>query len=711
VFQGSIQHRISRGLMAALACAWVLTLAGSAGAADAVPIPLDEIVEITASSELSTGAAYKAVDGRSGSAWIAGWRKGKGSKLTIQFDQARFITMVAILPGNAGSNTKWKKNCVPKTIELQWDKGGSQTFPIRFRRVNQYLMLKEPARTTKLSVVVKDLYDCALRDVAITELMPYEPRNILKRHPELHGRLKADLAEMANPSKREDAMARLIHAGRPAVDYLKRQTGSDDPMVAESALTAMLGISKRKGRGLLRAMLSSGNQVKIAAALRALRWQRLEGLSEILVRLASRDETLVGALAFDALARAGEVQGLPLLEKALRSEDLIRSSIALGALSAYGDRGRELAIKLATHGSERDQLRGLAALSGFTTDETVAAIVIRLTVSPSRLVAQAATRALGQLPSDEARSALADLINSRLSSIRHAAMEALVQQGDAAVPILRRVLQERGRSVATPLFAYMAQSSAPGVLELILESLTSDLEPVWYQDAERALHAYGEAGAEAILAHLVEHPEHASRVGPVLERLAHVASIAAGHTLRSMPPERRLDPVREVILSTLARGGDLRTASIVIGLFRDSGTSDILRRKALVTLGYLPSPEAREEVLRAMSHSDGRIVAIALEAAGLQGESRATPLIMGMLRERSVKEWSPKVIEALGRLQAREALELFRHNLNFASRPAQLAILRACHAIGGRDAMRVLVNASVSSDASVSRLATELLSE
>ena len=695
----------------ALALALVAASAMTAFAADAVPIPNDEIISFTASSSLSTAPAYKAVDGRSSTAWVSQWRQGKGSKLTMKFDQARFITMVSLLPGNAGSNAKWKKHCVPQAIELKWEKGGSQTFPIRMRRVHQYLMLKKPARTTELTFTVTDIYSCPPLDTAITEIVPYEPRNILKRHPELKGRLKADLEEMRDPTKRKDAMARLVHAGRPAVDYLKKQTASDDPLTAESALSALLNISRRKGRGLLRAMLSSGEQPKIVAALRALRWNKLEGLSEILVRLASRDKTLLGALAFDALARTGEVQGLPMLEAALRSEDLVRVNIALGALNAYGPRGREIAVQLATNGNEREQLRGLAALAAFKGDDTVTPIVIRLTEAPSRLVAQAATRALGQLPTDAARTKLAELVESRLSSIRHAAMEALVEQGDSAVPILRRVLNDGGRAVAGPLFSYMAQSGASGVLELIMETLTSDLEPVWYQDAERALQAYGEAGADAILAHLIEHPQDASRIGPVLERLAHVGSIAAGHALKNMPMERRLDPVREIILNTLARGGDLRTAPIVVRTFEDPATSDRLRRISLVTLGHLPSPEAREVVLRAMSHSDGRVVSIALEAAGLQGEKRATPLILDMLRQRSVKEWSPKVIEALGRLKAKEALTLFQHNIRFASRPAQLAILRACHSIGGKDAMRVLVNASVSSDTSVSRLATDLLSE
>lgn len=695
--------------------ALVFLLVGAAAttghAADAVPIPAEEIVGVTASSSLSTSPAYKASDGRTGTAWISQWRKGKGSTLTLKFDQARFITMVSLLPGDAGSNSKWKKHCIPQSIQLKWDKGGSQTFPIRKRRVSQYLMLKKPARTTSLTLVVSDIYNCPPMDTALTEVVPYEPRNILKRHPELKGRLKADLAEMRDPRTRKNAMARLVHAGRPAVDYLKRQTASDDPLTAESALSALLNISRRKGRGLLRSMLSSGEQPKIVAALRALRWNKLEGLSQILVRLASRDDTLLGALAFDALARTGEVQGLPMLERALRSKDLVRVNIALGALHTYGPRGRELAVQLATQGNERERLRGLAALAAFKSDDTVAPIVIRLTQSSSRLVAQAATRALGQLPTDGARSALAGLVESPLASIRQAAMEALVQQGDSAVPVLRRVLNEGGRAVAGPLFSYMAQSGASGVLDLIMETLTSDLEPVWYQDAEKALEAYGEAGADSILAHLIANPQDASRLGPVLERLAHVGSIAAGHALKNMPMERRLDPVREVILNTLARGGDLRTAPIVVRTFEDPATSDRIRRISLVTLGYLPSPEAREVVLRSMSHSDGRVVSIALEAAGLQGETRATPLILDMLRQRSVKEWSPKVIEALGRLRAKEALNLFQHNLRFASRPAQLAILKACHSIGGKLAMRVLVNASVSSDTSVSRLATDLLSE
>ena len=108
---------------------------------------------------------------------------------------------------------------------------------------------------------------------------------------------------------------------------------------------------------------------------------------------------------------------------------------------------------------------------------------------------------------------------------------------------------------------------------------------------------------------------------------------------------------------------------------------------------------------------DSRVSTIAIEAAGRMGQANAVPSLMKHLKARKPQNWDPRVIKALGQLKAKEAVPSFREHITYVRRPVQLAILRACKNIGGRDALKVLINASVSSDSTVSRLASNLLSE
>jgi len=166
-----------------------------------------------------------------------------------------------------------------------------------------------------------------------------------------------------------------------------------------------------------------------------------------------------------------------------------------------------------------------------------------------------------------------------------------------------------------------------------------------------------------------------------------------------------------VLLEVLAEARAIHAADMVIKLYKDSGTSDRIRLVALKTLGYTPSPEAQELVLDAMMNPDPRISNLAVEAAGRMGANGAIPKLMAQLNDRRPQEWDPRVIKALGQLKAKQAVPPFKEHITYVRRPVKLAILRACKNIGGRDALKVLINASVSSDATVSRLAGNLLSD
>ena len=711
---GSTRIRVQTlALTAALAGAVLAWSSPQARAADAVKLSIDDIAAFEVSSRARSGQADRAMDGRSGTAWIAAWRKGIGATYTVRFKSSRFITLVTLLPGQAGTNKAYRSHCRPKTVELSWA-NGKQTFEIKDRRRPQYLVLEQVARTRYLTFTIKTLHTqyCRTYDAAISEIAVFEPRHILKRNPKIKRMLAVDLARLGDPAQRHDALKRLVDAGRPAVDYLKKQARNlDDVGSAVDAAAALLRVEARAGRNVIRALLNSGKRAEVLVGLQALREDRVSGVSDALYRIAKSPDPDVSLAAVDALTRSGDPRGLSLLTRALTSDDAARVTVAITNLVHYGSRGREVAARQLSSTVEAERLAALAALSNYRQDATVPTLIIPLTQHGSVLTAQAAVRALGRIPTPEARMALASVASStRRASMRHAAIAALVRHDDAAVPMLRQLLSEEGEQLGEFVFDQMGKVHTEGILGLILSEMLAELEPVYYPHAERALVAHGEPAVKGLLDHLMAHPEHVNRVAPVMDRLAHAAAIPAARTLRTMPPDRHLDPVRELILDVLGKSGDLLVADEVVKLYHDEAASDRIRRKALTALGDLPSQRSRETVLKAMRHPDGAIANIALEAAGRQGETRAAPLILQMLRDRPARDWTPSIVQAMGHLRTTEAVPLFRYKMGQAKRSVQLAIIRATHKIGGRAATKLLVDASVSRDGSVSRLATALLS-
>ena len=151
------------------------------------------------------------------------------------------------------------------------------------------------------------------------------------------------------------------------------------------------------------------------------------------------------------------------------------------------------------------------------------------------------------------------------------------------------------------------------------------------------------------------------------------------------------------------------TGKDVARVYQAIETSERTRRAALTAMGALTTATTRDLAVAAMDHPNPQFADLAREAAARLGDPRATVKIMAILESRRPSEWPNDAVEALGVLHADAALPLFARQFPSASRGLKLAMLRACRTIGGRDAIALLVEGTINSDAAVASLARNLL--
>lgn len=712
----------ARSRFTAVASALTALLVGSTALADSGPIrPIrkPEISRYSVSKDKPGGEPELVMDRLNNTGWITGTTGcGKNAYITMHFKETRYLTHVSILPGLAGNNKMFKRHARPASVLIEWA-DGSQFFDLKDKRRKQRLKLDNLAKTKFLTITIDSTYNCnkdrsRQHGLAITEIIAWEPRDILGVDEELAGKITAAILALQSADAGEEELAAVASYGRNAGPLLRQQVRKEHPIGAPNCLAALARVDpKRAAKVATKLLRRKRSPRKVSIALKAMLRQPMEGLENELLLTTRNPDPLISAIALDLLAAAKHEEALPLLKKALTSGKATLLTVAIARLPGYGTAGREMGKELLRTGDTSTRLAVLSALGGFDNDEEAVEMLKPYSRGRDNLLRMAAIRSLGRNSSPFARMALEKLVNGKDQRAAEAALGAIILSGNDVSDLLEKLLGggDTNARLARSLTKYMARTHTPEIRTILINAMTAELQPVWYPEAERALVAHGSAGVKALLKHLIEHPIHTARVAPFLRRTAKHSSSASLRTLRRLPSDRDLDGLREVLLEVLAEARAVHAADMVIKLYKDSGTSDRIRLVALKTLGYTPSPEAQELVLDAMTNPDTRISNLAVEAAGRMGADGAVPRLMERLNERRPQEWDPRVIKALGQLKAKQAVLEFKQHITYVRRPVKLAILRACKNIGGRDALKVLINASVSSDATVSRLAGNLLSD
>lgn len=676
------------------------------------PVAAGDVKLAESSSALIDNQPDLVLDGRMGTAWITDPGTAVGESITLRFATTRYLTRVDILPGFGRDSGSFRLHARPTSVRLSWD-GGSETFAVSDRRRYQSLHLAGMARTRTLTVTIEAVSGAVRRGAAISEITPFEPEDVLALDPELRSRIEADVSRLGTPEGGDEALQKVIGYGRPAVPWIADRVARGDADAGSAALAAMLSLDPSESRRLMRRLLSEGTAAQVAVVLRGLRHHGAgtDGIETALYQAATRFKGDIGLAAVEQLAIAGDKRALPLLKKALTSPDASARSLATAHLGNFAEAGREIAARQLNAEAESIRLAALAALGAFDDEETVA-LVAPLTRHASALTRAAAVRAMGRIHSPHARNELGLIVAMADPATLDIALAALVAHDGEAIPMLRQMIDGDDAELAERTFEHLGRAGGAGVRRMLVKMVLVEATDAasWYRHAERALAAQGRKGVLGVLDYIDVHPRKARLATGFMERVADGAAPVASQRLASLGPDRDLDDLRVLLIQTIEHAGYAGAANIVIRVYKDVITSDRVRRVALTALGALPSQQSKDIALKAMNHADIRISMIGLQTAARLGDERATGPVLGELTRRHVRDWRAPSVEALGALKARAAVQLFQLRFSYASRPIQLAILRACQRIGGRGALSILVDATIHRDPVISRAAQSLLS-
>lgn len=670
-----------------------------------------EVDQVSATSSSGEGEASRLTDRRLGSAWVAGPGRGVGEALTLRFQATRYLSRLDIHPGFGRDNRSFASHARPTRLRVTWP-GGAQVLQLVDARRTQTFELFPLARTDVLTITVDEVTGPVEAGVAISEVMAYEPVDVLSVDEGLREQISGLVSSLGDRRSSAEASERLVQLGVAAVPWVSDLARQADQDSGGAALRILFRVDSARAREVSLELLRTRSAAQTAIVLSSLGGMDARGLESALLHaareLADTEPTLAAA-ATDTLASTGDTRALPLLARGLASEEPAQVNVAVTRLPAFGAAGREIASRLLQDPSELTRRAALATLGGFPDSDLAVEAIAPYAHDPSHATALAAIRALGRLRNDAARVELSKLARSKDAWLARAAVPALVAHGKDAMPVLWEMLAENDPAVQASIFDELARANTPDVRARLIAELLGDLQSPWHARAVRTLAAHGAQGVDALLAHLREHPDDASLAASYLRRVATIAAPAATLVLTDLPPDRSFDDVRVVILETLAQAGHVEAAGPVADMYEAVESSERTRRAALAAMGSLPSDRTRDLAVAAMDHPNPQLSILGREAAARLGDPRATLKIMAMLQSRRPSEWPIDAVDALGVLHADAALPLFARQFPSATRGLKLAILRASHAIGGRAAVAILVDGTINADVAVASLARNLL--
>ena len=694
------------GLLVAL-----VGLSGLQARAEALREVLTGEMTVSASSERSRAeGAPNAVSGLAYRPWISAAGRGTSEWLDVQFHSTRYITKLRFAPGHQGSTRSFKKYARPAKVKVTWS-GGEHVFDIQDRRSSQELRMPRLARSSRFRLKIQAIHGSPKEGVAIGTIVFLEPRDIVKVDPKLRAAIEKDIKALSDPATREDAQARLVAHGRPAVPWLLGAVRRND----ESALAALLSLVAIGGPDatrILNELLTSGDPVRTRMAVLALTKHPVEGLEKVLLGVAKKETGAASALAVAYLLGRTHAEALSMVDGALKEYIPEVVEAVQKHLANYEAKGYAVAKALASSERVNARIAGAGALGHFPIEAAQSMPLFeKLVRDPDEDVQLASIASLLLLKTPSSRKLLRLALGDARRSVQETIIRSLVKGRRDELKTLQVLLHHGHPNLARRILRGLARQKRPAVRELLInEVLTADRR-LWYSQVLDQFKHYGTEGISALLERIQEKPKHAGKARDFLTLVATKAAPLAAEKLTTLDVDLELEPVQHVLLHTLKEAADAKHAPVVIQLFQKGSTPLRMRKVALETLGYLQSQKVRDFVLSEIEKQEADISGVAIRAAARLGDRRAIPKMLAILEGRHARTWNPLTIEGLGIFGAKEAVPMWQRNWGMTSLKAKIAILHACKRIRSREAIRILMDASVTADGIIRRTALSLLQE
>jgi hypothetical protein len=374
-----------------------------------------EIDQVSTTSSSGEGEAERLTDGRMGSAWVAGPGRGAGEEITLRFQATRYLARLDIHPGMGRDNRTFASYARPTRLRVTWP-GGAQVLELADARRTQTFELFPLARTDALSIVVEAVAGPVEAGVAISEIMAYEPVDLLGMDQNLREQISTLVSSLGDRSRSAEAGERLVELGVAAVPWVSDLARQADADSGGPALRVLFRLDPARARDVSLELLRTGAPTQTAIVLSALGGMDARGLESALLHTArelDQSDPSVAAAAIDALASTGDTRVLTMLARGLASEEPSLVNVAVTRLPAFGPAGREIATRLLANPSELTRRAALVTLAGFPGDDLAVTAIAPFAYAESQTTALAAIRSLGRLRGDRARAELAKLAHAK----------------------------------------------------------------------------------------------------------------------------------------------------------------------------------------------------------------------------------------------------------------------------------------------------------
>ncbi len=417
-------------------------------------------------------------------------------------------------------------------------------------------------------------------------------------------------------------------------------------------------------------------------------------------------DSLVRALACDALARVGAASRVSALFPLLEDANPRVAQAAIGAIQSLGNaETKPLAIAAAKHASPTVRRNALRVLAYFGFSEALPLF-------------------LDALKDDDARMREAGLVGlAFLDDPR--ALEALLAAARAPI----------GKTRSAAMRAIGQCSKQDARIAAYLLSGLKDVDPWVRYYACQALGRLGVEGATESIAGLLSDPAGQVRVAAI-EALSHFQSDTALAALKGAAESGEADVQRAALIGLgiskrpealavvlrAAQSSDASTRLVAVSALADSGSPHALptltsaardpdenvRAAAAGFLSAIPTPDGTAVLIELLNEASLRERAISL--LSLPNEGRVTGIMAALAS--ADDELAQLLTSALARLRTRDASEALLHAMSFASVPARKAAATALAASRTPEAIASLRYAAErDEDAQVRQISSVLLGQ
>jgi HEAT repeat protein len=294
------------------------------------------------------------------------------------------------------------------------------------------------------------------------------------------------------------------------------------------------------------------------------------------------------------------------------------------------------------------------------------------------------------------------LLGDQNSEIRECAVETLGNLGSSsAVRPLMRTLGVESQNMRYLCAEALGKIGDPEALDTILVLLNEDDDNLRYIAAEAVGRIGSERGIRALVALAADADKDLRYI--IARSLGQIGSVEGSQLLLRFLDDD--DP--EVVISAINAMGEIRdpdTAVQLVGLIGIGNDQE--RLKAIVSaLGKIRSIQAVPHLIKLLASSSEELATEVIRALGIMGDKRAVEPIVDKLSPNLGEIVQQAAIEALGALEAHEAIPSLVQILNSGKSDLKTPIARALGQIKTIDAMEPLGELLQDADVTVRKAA------